>query len=172
MHPELAPERRFPAPLRRVVAQFARVVCPPEIEAAGRVEDTVRELEQMLYAMPAHLRLGLFSCFTAFDQGARLWPRARGRRFVELEPERAEAYFVAVAHGLPGPQRKVAQIMKGLTTLSYYELPRVKEALEYHPDAYIAQVAKRRLDSYAADIARVEAEVLVPLRAAPSETRR
>ena len=158
---------RVPAPLQRVLVHFAGVVCPPEIHTLGLVGDTVHELTQHLFAMPTHLRLGLFASFAAFDQGARLWPKARGRRFVDLDPTRAEAYFLAVAHAA-GPQRKVAQIMKGLATLAYYELPQVKEALAYHPDAYIAQVAKRRLDSYAADIARVEAEVLTPMPTPPA----
>ena len=94
---------------------------------------------------------------------------------MDLDDERAHAYFRANAHGPLAPQRKILQIMKGLVTMAYYEQPLVLAALEYHPDAYIAEVARRRIASYAEDLRRAEAavtadEVVVTLgRARPKE---
>ena len=149
----------FPRPVRRIIARFARVVCPPAIDGQVIVEAVVDELQLMVGAMPRHVRLALIAGFTAFDQGSRVYPPSRGRRFVDLGDEQAHAYFLANAHGPLAPQRKILQLMKGLVTMSYYEQPMVLAAMEYHPDAYIAQVAKRRFASYAEDIRRGEAAV-------------
>jgi hypothetical protein len=156
------PAYRLPHFVRGVVESFARVVCPPELGTLCSLDDVVSDFELHVGAMPQHLRAGLVLSFTAFDQGARLWPPARGRSFHELDPALAESYFTVFSHGALGPQRKVAQVMKGLVTLAYYEQSGVKASLAYHPERYIAEVAKRRLELHGPDIERGEAEVLAP----------
>jgi hypothetical protein len=46
--------------------------------------------------------------------------------------------------------------VKGVFVLCYYELPEVKDRLGYHPDAYVAKVAARRLARYGNEIRAVE----------------
>ena len=150
---------RLPWPVRPVVERFALVVCPPELATLGIIEDVVAELEAMLGAMPSHLRLAVAAGFTAFDQGARLYPRARGRRFVGLDAQCALAYYKAVAHGPIAAQRKVMLLLKGIVTMAYFEQPCVLERLAYRPADYIATVTKRRLDSYGDDVRRGEEAV-------------
>ncbi len=149
----------IPAPQRRIIARFARVVCPPGLVKNQLEQQLFDQLEPYLGAMPLHLRLGLMAAFTTFDQAARLWPAARGSRFTNLDDERADRYFRAMAHGPLGPQRNICKLMKGLVTFNYYEIPAVRAELEYHPEAYIAKVAKRRLDSYAEAIRKGEEAV-------------
>jgi len=150
---------RLPAPVRHIVKRFALVVCPPELTTYALEEDVLLEFEAMLGAMPAHVRFAVTAGFTAFDQGARLYPRARGRRFARLPADVAEAYYLAVAHGPLAPQRKVMMLLKGLVAMAYYEQPRVLEALAYRPADYIAKVTQRRQDSYADDVKRGEEAV-------------
>jgi hypothetical protein len=105
----------------------------------------------------------------AFDQGARLYPPARGRRFVHLADDVADAYYRSVlarrGAGL------ALQRVKGLVVMCYYELPEVKEQLGYRPDAYIAAVSQRRLRSYGAQIRAGEAAVLAPGDPVPGAPR-
>jgi len=159
----MASRFHIPSPIRPIVERFARVVCPPGpggIDAPGRMAELYNQLEPFLGAMPRHLQLGVMASFVTFDQAARLWPRALGRRFTALDDARADAYFRAMAHGPLGPQRAICKLMKGLATFNYYEIPAVRAELEYHPDAYIAKVAKRRLESYAEAIRKGEEVVL------------
>jgi hypothetical protein len=120
----------------------------------------VAEFESLLEVLPPELRAPVRAGLIAFDQGARLYPRARGRRFVHLADDVADAYYRAVVgrRGL-GP---AVQRIKGLVVMCYYELPEVKDQLGYRPDAYIAAVSRRRLASYAAQIRAGEAAVLAP----------
>ena len=55
----------------------------------------------------------------------------------------------------------LARLMRGVVVMSYYELPAVQADLGYFPDAYIAEVAARRLKVHGAAIERAEREVLV-----------
>jgi hypothetical protein len=145
------------SPLRRIVVRLAQLVCPPQVPAADVTEELVGELDSLLGALPAALRWLIPGWLVAFDQGARLYPRAYGRRFVRLADAEADAYFRAVLarrrSGLATPLQRI----KGLIIMCYYELPQVKEQLGYRPDAYIAEVSRRRLSSYGAQIRAGEA---------------
>ena len=55
--------------------------------------------------------------------------------------------------------RTLAQLLKGLVTLCYYELPQAQAEIGYSPVPYIAAVAQRRLATYGEDIRRSEAAV-------------
>ena len=141
--------RRLGPRLRAVVTRFAEVACPPEIAVNGTAGTLIAEFEALLSALPAATRTGLTSALLAFDQGARLSPRSRGRRFTRLPAPDAEAYFRSVL-ARRGAAGSALRTIKGLIVLCYHELPQVKEQLGYQPDAYMASVARRRLTTYGA----------------------
>ncbi len=143
---------RLRDPARRIVARFAGVVCPPQVRAPKLAEGLLGEFELLLGALPTGARRSVLIAFVVFDQGARVYPRAHGRRFVHLGDEDADAYFRAVLARRRSGLGTALQRIKGLVVMCYYELPEVKEQLAYRPDAYIAAVSRRRLASYAAQI--------------------
>jgi hypothetical protein len=164
-HDAISPLRPLPASQRRILARLAEVVCPPEPRAADLSDGLLAEFEALLGVLPAAVRRPIRVGLVAFDQGARLYPRARGRRFSRLGDAAAEAYFRAVL-ARAGLGTALARI-KGLVVMCYYELPEVKEKIGYRPGPYIAAVTQRRLASYAAQIRAGEAAVL-----ADGDTRR
>jgi hypothetical protein len=132
--------------LQRVVVRFATVVCPPPA-SAGRIDDTIREFDQFLGALRPAARRGLRGLLLAVDQGARLYPRARGRRFARLDDDAADAYLRALL-----ARSGTLERVKGVMVMCYYELPESKREIGYEPDPYIAEVAKRRLERYGDEI--------------------
>jgi hypothetical protein len=146
---------------RRIAARFAEVVCPPEVRTGNLTGKLLAEFELMLQVLPPAVRWSARGGLAAFDQGARVYPPARGRRFVHLADADAEAYFRAVLARRGGLGAAVQRI-KGLIVCCYYELPEVKEQLGYRPDAYIAAVSERCLASYGPQIRAGEAAVLAP----------
>ena len=147
---------------RRIVARFAEVACPPEVRAGELTGGLLAEFESMLQVLPPAVRWSVRGGLAAFDQGARLYPRARGRRFVHLGDGAAEAYFRAVLARKRGGLGTALQRITGLVVYCYYELPAVKDQLGYRPDAYIAAVSQRRLASYGPEIRAGDAAVLAP----------
>ena len=81
---------------RRVAARFAEVACPPEVRTGNLTDKLLAEFEATLQVLPSAVRWSVRSGLIAFDQGARAYPRARGRRFVQLADGDADAYFRAV----------------------------------------------------------------------------
>ena len=146
----------LPRPLRRIAVHLAAVVCPPEVRTDRLLAPLLREFTLYLGALPSHLRLGVLAALVLFDQRARLYPPSRGRRFVQLDLPRADAYFTHVARHASARERSLAQLLKGLLTLCYYELPSSRDTINYRPAPYIAEVARRRLSTYAEDIRRSE----------------
>jgi hypothetical protein len=151
---------RLRSSLRRVVVRLAEVVCPPQVRTGEVMAGLLTEFEALLGSLPAGLRLLIPSGLVAFDQGARLYPRARGRRFVRLADPDADSYFRAVLAWRHGVLATPLQRMKGLVVMCYFEVPEVKEQLGYRPDSYIAEVSLRRLSSYGAQIRAAEAAAL------------
>jgi choline dehydrogenase-like flavoprotein len=143
--------RRLGPRLRAVVTRLAEVACPPEIAVNGTAGALITEFEALLSALPAATRTGLTGALLAFDQGARLSPRSRGRRFTRLPAPDAEAYVRGVL-ARRGAAGSALRTLKGLIVLCYHELPQVKEQLGYQPDAYMASVARRRLTTYGAEL--------------------
>jgi len=154
------PPRQLGPAARRIVVRFAEIVCPPQVRAGGLTDKLLAEFELLLGALPPGVRSPALAGLVAFDQGARLYPAARGRRFVHLGDDAADAYYRAVV-ARPGAGPALQRI-KGLVVMCYYELPEVKEQLGYRPDAYIAAVSRRRLESYGAQIRAGEAALLAP----------
>jgi len=157
---------------RRIAARFAEVVCPPEVRAGNLKDGLLEEFASTLPVLPAGVRWSVRSGLVAFDQGARLYPRARGRRFVHLADDAAQAYLRAVLTCKRGGLGAALQRIKGLVVFCYYELPQVKEQIGYRPDAYIAAVSRRRLASYGPQILAGEAALLAPGAAGPPDGTR
>jgi choline dehydrogenase-like flavoprotein len=155
---------RFSPAVRRIVTRFALVACPPQARQAGRTEGLLAEFEAMLGVLPVLVRRLVPLTFVVFDQCARLYPRARGRRFTRLDDRIAEGYLRAVFASRRKSLAAIFQRIKGLVVMCYYELPEVKAELDYHPEAYIAAVSRRRLASYGESIKNGEAAVLAGIR--------
>lgn len=160
------PRYRLRTPVRRVVARFAEVACPPQVRGEDRVERLLGEFELFLGVLPAPARHGVGAALLAFDRGARLYPRSGGRRFARLDDRTADAYLSAIL-AWSGSLGAVIRRIKGLVLMCYYELPDACEEIGYRPEPYIAAVARRRLASYGAEIRAGEAAVLAPGPAGP-----
>ena len=128
------------------------------MRAHHRTDRVLGEFELMFGALPPAARKALTAAIVVLDQGARLYPRARGRRFSRLDEAAAEAYIRAllVRGGIPA---QLVQRLRGLVVMCYYELPTVQREIGYDPAPYIAAVSRRRLDSYGPEIAAAEAAV-------------
>src|SRR5215470_18126994 len=74
---------------------FAEVVCPPGIRAGRRADQVLREFGLLLGALPPAARKALAVALVLLDQGARLYPPSRGRRFARLDDQVAGAYVQA-----------------------------------------------------------------------------
>jgi hypothetical protein len=122
-----------------------------------RTDRVLAEFEQVHGALAPAARKGLAAALVALDQGARLYPRSRGRRFTRLDDRTAEAYIRALLSR--GVTAELAQRIKGLVVMCYYELPVVQREIGYDPAPYIAAVSRRRLESYGPQIRAGEAAV-------------
>ena len=160
----------LPRHARRVVLHLANTVCPPELRTHRLHGPLLSEFTLYLRALPAHLRLGILAALVLFDQRARFYGPAHGRRFADLGPARADAYFQYLAHGSSARDRTLAQLLKGLITLCYYELPTVQAQVGYNPSPYVAAVAQRRQATYGDEIRRSEAAVFADDHADRSES--
>jgi hypothetical protein len=156
---------------RRVAARFAEVVCPPEVRTGNLTDKLLAEFEAMLQVLPSAVRWSVRGGLLAFDQGARAYPRARGRRFVQLADGDADVYFRAVLARKSGGLGAALQRIKGLVVCCYYELPEVKEQIGYRPDAHIAAVSRRRMASYGPQIRAAEEALLAPADDGPDVGR-
>jgi hypothetical protein len=148
--------------IRRIVERFAGIVCPPEVRTGDLTARLLAEFESLLEVVPSSVRWSIRGGLAAFDQGARLYPQARGRRFIHLDDGDADAYYRAVLVRRGGGLGSALQRIKGLVVFCYYELPEVKDQLGYRPDAYIAAVSQRRLASYGPQIRAGQAALLAP----------
>ncbi len=110
----------------------------------------------MLSALPPAARKALATVLVVLDQGARLYPPARGRRFARLDDRVAEAY-IRILLARHDPAAEMVKRLKGVVTMCYYDLPEVQREIGYHPAPYIAAVSRRRLESYGPQIRAGEA---------------
>ncbi len=138
--------------VRAVVVRFAEVVCPPGVRVGRRADRVLAEFMLMLGVLRPAARRSLLGAFLMIDQGARLYPAARGQRFVRLDDRIADAYLRALL-GREDGIAALVQRLKGLLVMCYYELPEVKEEIGYDPDPYIASVTRRRRERYGKEIA-------------------
>jgi hypothetical protein len=145
-------------PTRRAATRFAELICPPEVRAARRLERVLGEFGLMLRSLSPAARKALVAGLLAVDQGARLYPPARGRRMARLDDQVAGAYLRALL-ARRGPAAELVQRLRGVIVMCYYELPEVQLEIGYDPAPYIAAVSRRRMESYGAEIRRGEAAV-------------
>jgi hypothetical protein len=118
----------------------------------------LREFGLLLGALPPAARKALAVALVLLDQGARLYPPSRGRRFARLDDQVAGAYVQAVlARG--GPAAELIWRLRSAIAVCYYELPEVQREIGYDPAPYVAVVSRRRLKSYGDDIRAGEAAV-------------
>ena len=119
------------------------------------------EFGLMLSSLPPAARKGLATALIVLDQGARLYPPSRGRRFARLDDRVAEAYIRALLARHDAAAEVVTRL-KSVVTMCYYGLPEVQREIGYQPGPYIAAVSRRRLESYGAQIREGEAAVTAP----------
>jgi len=152
----------LPKRLRPAVAQAARVCCPAELEELGLTEHIIDGVEMQLRAFPRGFRLAMTAGIAALEAGAAVAPRTVGRPFSRLSPEEARAWFSSWWDSPVGALRQLARGLKSLIVLMFYASPPMRERLAYHPDRWIAEVARRRLERWGAAIARHEEELVAP----------
>jgi hypothetical protein len=138
-------------PVRRAARQFAEIVCPPEVGAGQRADRVLDELGLMLGALSPAARTAMAAALILLDQGARLYPGARGRRFARLDHQVAGAYVRALL-ARHDPAAELIRRLKSVVTMCYYELPEVQREIGYDPAPYIAAVSRRRLETYGTQI--------------------
>ena len=143
--------------MRHAARRFAEVVCPPEVRLDQRTDRVLREFGLMLGSLPPAARKALAAALVFLDQGARLYPPSRGRRFARLDDRVAGAYIRALLarHDVAG---EMIRRLKSVVTMCYYELPEVQREIGYEPAPYIAAVSRRRLESYGPQIRAVQAD--------------
>ena len=149
---------RLGAVIRPAARRFAEVVCPPEMRADRRTEQVLHEFGLMLGALPPAARKVLSATLILLDQGARMYPPSRGRRFARLDDRTAEAYIRALLTRRDAAAEMV-QRLKCVVTMCYYDLPEVQREIGYDPVPYIAAVSRRRLETYGPQIRAGEAAV-------------
>jgi hypothetical protein len=131
------------------------------MRAHHRTDRVLAEFELVLGALAPAARKALTAVIVALDQGARLYPRSRGRRFTRLDDQVADAYIQALL-ARRGVVAVLVQRLKSLVVMCYYELPVVQREIGYDPAPYIAAVSRRRLESYGPQIRAGEAAVTAP----------
>jgi hypothetical protein len=159
----------LPPLARRTVAHVATVTCPTEIERLGLVDHVVDGFELALRSFSAPFRHSLIAGLTAFELGAAL---RYGRPFSSLAPEPARAWFASWWSSPFSLFRQLAKAVKSLLALTFYESPPIRERLEFHPDRWIAEAARARLEHYGVDIERAEDDVRAPDPLVPLSPRR
>jgi hypothetical protein len=157
---------RFSSGARRVLRALAVVVCSEEIETRGLLEPTLDEVERMVRATPPVMRIALRVGMWAFEWSALF---VCGLPFSRLSPQRRSAWFRRwfTGHGLG---QKFAYGIKGLLAFAFFEQPALRDELHWHPDEWIAQVAKRRLDKYGDAVRRHDALVRAPDPLVPAQS--
>jgi hypothetical protein len=149
-------------PVRQAARRFAEVVCPPEVRADLRTDRVRREFGLMLASLSPAARKALATALVVLDQGARLYPASRGRRFARLDDQVAAAYVRALL-ARHDTAAELVQRLKSVITMCYYELPEVQREIGYDPAPYIAAVSRRRLESYGPQIRAGEAAATAPV---------
>jgi hypothetical protein len=129
-----------------VVERIADLTCTPAPEVRPAL---LRDVGLHLACLPVPARRAIPPALWVFDRAARL---RHGRRFTRLDDARADAYLRRVLYARGGPVATLVRLVKSVVVLCYYELPEVRESLGYRPDAYVAQVAARRIALYGNEI--------------------
>ena len=142
---------------RKVAHSLVPVICPPEF--VHFADPIIATFELTIGASPMLLRKGVNAGFMAYDLGAL--PRYR-KRAHKLTGDAAERYFSSWEHGITPFHVQFARALNQLISLACYEVPEVMEAVGYQPAPWIAEVTRKRLTVYAADVRKQELQILAP----------
>ncbi|MCA8922219.1 MAG: hypothetical protein KDD82_10450 [Planctomycetes bacterium] len=151
----------LPARLQATVRALVPVVCTDAAQRMGIVEDVADGVERFLGTLPGHLQKGILAGLWTLELTPAADPRNLGRTFSRLRPERAQKTFDLWWH-LPGPTHQLARALKMFVSFAFYEHPKMRERLGYDPEAYLAQMRRKRLAEHADAIAAHTAKVLAP----------
>ncbi len=151
-----------PPRIRRILASIAPIACPPDIERFGLVDAVVDHMEMTMRSLPAAVRAALITGLTGYELASMAWPGHLGRPASKLDRKRAIRYYDAWRHSPIRLQEEFVKGIKGLLCLGYYEMPQVKEQLDYTPDAWVSKVKRRRLEVYGDEIRIHEAKLFEP----------
>jgi len=146
--------------MRRILRALAGACCPPQAIELDLLDDIVDHAELTIGAIPAPVRAALIAGLRSYDLAAMAVPRNRGRRAGDLDPERSLAYFESWWRSPVGLQREFAKGIKGILCLSHFEMPAIRDRLDYHPQAWIDKVKRYRLTTYSEDIERQYRSIL------------
>ena len=158
---------------RATFAQISRVVLTEVVDALDLTDDVVAEVELFLRTIPTPMRVGLVAGLHTFEQSARAIPSSMGRSFSSLPQDLAEEHFERWWGSKLAPMHALAKVARMFVTFAYYEQPRVRQMLNYDPEAWIAKTSAERTERFAAEIAEHEAMVRAPnpLRPRPRRPR-
>lgn len=145
---------------RQICAALLRASLPDGRLTDDLVSGTLHTMFAMRSALPRAGRGILDSSLRLLDSGART-PQYRFRRLRDLDLAAAQRYLEAW-DSRPIAVRRVALLARDLVLVAYYEQPAVRARLGYLPDAYLADVAERRSQTWHADIAAHRKLLLAP----------
>ena len=150
----------IPRRLRPAVAQMARCLVPARhLEAHNLTEHVVDYLELQLRAFPSGFRVAMVAGIGSLELSTL--PR-HGKRFSKLALDDAASVIASWWHSPIRPLGTFVRAMKSLVALAFYDSRPMEDRLAYHPDAWIAQAARRRLETWGVEIERREEEVTAP----------
>jgi len=159
----------LPRALRPAVARVVRIACPPDVERLGVVDVVALMMEHAVRAYPAGVRAALVAGLASLEASAVL---RFGRPFSRLDDARARAWWRAWWHSPIPPVRQLARTLNMVAAVAYYDTPAVKRDIDYRPDAWIAEAARRRLEMWGVAVQRADEELRAPDPLVPVGRRR
>ncbi|MEZ6185667.1 MAG: hypothetical protein R3F62_11740 [Planctomycetota bacterium] len=154
-------EFELPARLQATVRALVPVVCTEEARRMGIVDEVARGVERFLGTLPAHLQKGILAGLWTLEFTPLADPRNLGRSFSRLSPERAQRAF-DLWWRLPGPTHQLVRALKMFVSFAFYEHPKVRERIGYDPEAYLAQMRRKRIEQHHEVIAQHAEKVVTP----------
>ena len=158
---------------RRVLEALLPVACGPDGARPELVEPVLREVEATLASFGRGQRNALIGGLYAFEYLAALHPPF-GAAFSRLPITARRRYFHRWWSSRQTLMYSTARVLKGLLALAFYEQSPVQRSLNYFPEQWIAQTARRRLEMWRDEIGRHEEMLLAPdpIVQAPSPSAR
>jgi hypothetical protein len=145
---------------RRVVSSLVSVICPPDAIELGLRGEITAHVELSIAALSPPARHAMHAGMVVYDQSARLWPPARGRRAADLPEPLARQYFEMWWRSRVPPRKNFAMGLKALICLACYEMPAMKKRIGYTPEEWIARVKAARLSTHKLYLVKRERELL------------